>query len=123
MPVDISTLDIATPLPISASNPMALGLNGNCNGQQASSPPHALASTWNGQVFDFHGGIYNQIDFTPQHSGGGWLGLHHQPAVAQPRLAPGWGGVPCGSHAVRVLLAPCQEGTCSSLRSRGIRVR
>ncbi|WP_411829672.1 hypothetical protein [Pseudomonas protegens] len=65
MPVDISRLDIATPLPISASNPLALGLNGNCNGQQASSPPHALASTWNGQVFDFHGGIYNQIDFTP----------------------------------------------------------
>ena len=29
MPVDISTLDIATPLPTSASNPLALELNGN----------------------------------------------------------------------------------------------
>ncbi len=39
-------------------------IGASCNGQQASSPPHALDSTWDGQVFDFHGGIYNQIDFT-----------------------------------------------------------
>ncbi len=178
MPVDISTLDIATPLPTSASNPLALELNGNlalaqcpsvisrladgsiqlcaptrgaasksthrtrCEWKEsrywalssaAESAPVAMASKpalprtpwtrlgWPGIRLSWRD--LQPDRFHPQHSGGGWLGLHHQPAVAQPRLAPGWGGLPCGSHAVRALLAPCQEGTCSSLRSRGIRAR
>lgn len=178
MPVDISTLDIATPLPTSASNPLALELNGNLALAQcpsvisrladgsiqlcaptrgaASKSTHrtrcewkesrywALSSAadhWNRQQMtltkvnsaqkvvvaqihvrwaDYHRrqlqwpasqlsparpgldlewpGIrlsWRDLQpgrFHPQHSGGGWLGLHHQPAVAQPRLAPGWGG-------------------------------
>jgi hypothetical protein len=34
------------------------------NGNMGSSGDLQLDSSWNSQVFDFHGGVYNQIDFT-----------------------------------------------------------
>jgi hypothetical protein len=34
------------------------------NGNVGASPDLQLDSSWNSQVFDFHGGVYNQIDFT-----------------------------------------------------------
>lgn len=40
-----------------------ISVSASCNGESASSPPQALDASWSGQVFDFHGGIYNQIDF------------------------------------------------------------
>ncbi|WP_248765042.1 polysaccharide lyase family 7 protein [Pseudomonas protegens] len=58
-------LDAMFQLSIHCTYAGLITIGASCNGQQASSPPHALDSTWNDQVFDFHGGIYNQIDFTP----------------------------------------------------------
>jgi hypothetical protein len=34
------------------------------NGKVGSSGDLQLDESWNSQVFDFHGGVYNQIDFT-----------------------------------------------------------
>ncbi|MDI2595355.1 polysaccharide lyase family 7 protein [Pseudomonas sp. 681] len=39
-------------------------VSASCNGKSASSPSLQLGSTWSTQTFDFHGGIYNQIDYT-----------------------------------------------------------
>lgn len=36
----------------------------NYNGNVGTSADLQLDSSWNSQVFDFHGGVYNQIDFT-----------------------------------------------------------
>lgn len=178
MPVDISTLDIATPLPTSASNPLALELNGNLALAQcpsvisrladgsiqlcaptrgaASKSTHRTRCEWKESRY---WALSSAAESAP-------VAMVSKPALPRtPWTRPGmarystfmagsttrsisppalrrrmaqpassascrsatpstWlGGLPCGSHAVRVLLAPCQEGTCSSLRSRGIRVR
>lgn len=39
-------------------------LSATCNGRTGRSPALQLASTWNARNFNFHGGVYNQIDFT-----------------------------------------------------------
>lgn len=35
-----------------------------CNGVSASSGDLQLDSTWASRLFEFHGGVYNQVDYT-----------------------------------------------------------
>ncbi|MEB0048511.1 MULTISPECIES: polysaccharide lyase family 7 protein [unclassified Pseudomonas] len=39
-------------------------ISARCNAASASSAPLQLGSSWSTKAFDFHGGIYNQIDYT-----------------------------------------------------------
>jgi len=42
----------------------AVAVSASSGGQSASSPTLQLGSSWMSESFDFHGGIYNQIDYT-----------------------------------------------------------
>ena len=39
-------------------------LAATCNGSTASSGPLQMDSSWNSHTFNFHGGVYNQIDYS-----------------------------------------------------------
>lgn len=49
---------------IEVSSSGVVVLSATCNGRTGRSPALQLASTWNARNFNFHGGVYNQIDFT-----------------------------------------------------------
>jgi len=42
----------------------AIILSANCNGRTGRSPTLQLAPSWNVRTFNFHGGVYNQVDFS-----------------------------------------------------------
>ncbi|ANY86501.1 MULTISPECIES: polysaccharide lyase family 7 protein [Pseudomonas] len=49
---------------IDVSSNGAVVLGATCNGRTGRSPILLLGSSWNTRTFNFHGGVYNQIDFT-----------------------------------------------------------
>lgn len=49
---------------IDVSSSGAVVLSATCNGRTGRSPILQLGSSWNTRTFNFHGGVYNQIDFT-----------------------------------------------------------
>ena len=49
---------------IDVSSSGAIILTATCNGRTGRSPILLLGSSWNTRTFNFHGGVYNQIDFT-----------------------------------------------------------
>ncbi|MFB4390475.1 MULTISPECIES: polysaccharide lyase family 7 protein [unclassified Pseudomonas] len=42
----------------------AAKINATCNGRSASTGLLQLAASWNVRTFNFHGGVYNQVDYT-----------------------------------------------------------
>jgi len=49
---------------ILATSSLMLTVQASCNGRNSAVPSMPLDASWAAQVFDFHGGVYNQIDFT-----------------------------------------------------------
>jgi len=41
-----------------------LTLTAKCNGASASTGVLQMDSSWNTRTFNFHGGVYNQVDFS-----------------------------------------------------------
>ncbi|MDR2306628.1 MAG: polysaccharide lyase family 7 protein [Paucimonas sp.] len=85
--------DLLTEVPPGTPFDITIEVNSNgvasvsatCNGRSASSPSLLMAATWNDHTFDFHGGIYNQLDYdetTPTDDGSvcviSQLDLSHQ---------------------------------------------
>jgi hypothetical protein len=51
-------------LSIRSTSAGAVVVSASVGGKSASSPTLQLGSTWMSKSFDFHGGIYNQVDYT-----------------------------------------------------------
>lgn len=49
---------------ILATSSLMLTVQASCNGRNSAVPSMPLDVSWAARVFDFHGGVYNQIDFT-----------------------------------------------------------
>jgi hypothetical protein len=49
---------------IEVSNQRQLTLTAKCNGASASTGVLQMDSSWNTRTFNFHGGVYNQVDFS-----------------------------------------------------------
>ncbi|MBD9630030.1 MULTISPECIES: polysaccharide lyase family 7 protein [Pseudomonadaceae] len=49
---------------ILATSSLMLTVQASCNGRNSALPSMPLDVSWAARVFDFHGGVYNQIDFT-----------------------------------------------------------
>ncbi|MDF3862901.1 polysaccharide lyase family 7 protein [Pseudomonas denitrificans (nom. rej.)] len=49
---------------ILATSSLMLTVQASCNGRNSAVPSMPLDASWAARVFDFHGGVYNQIDFT-----------------------------------------------------------
>lgn len=49
---------------ILATSALTLTVQASCNGRNSTITPMMLDASWAARVFDFHGGVYNQIDFT-----------------------------------------------------------
>ncbi|MBJ9973911.1 polysaccharide lyase family 7 protein [Pseudomonas sp. S75] len=72
-------------LEIHVSSKGLVTVSATCNGASGSSTPLQLDDSWNSHLFEFHGGIYNQIDYndaTPASDGSVCvireLGLRHE---------------------------------------------
>lgn len=49
---------------ILATSSLMLSVQASCNGRTSSVPTMPLDASWAAQTFDFHGGVYNQVDFS-----------------------------------------------------------
>lgn len=49
---------------ILATSSLMLTVQASCNGRNSAVSSMPLDASWASRVFDFHGGVYNQIDFT-----------------------------------------------------------
>ncbi|EMV9186148.1 polysaccharide lyase family 7 protein, partial [Escherichia coli] len=49
---------------IRATSSLTLTVQASCNGRTSNVAPMTLDASWAARVFDFHGGVYNQIDFS-----------------------------------------------------------
>jgi hypothetical protein len=49
---------------ILATSSLMLTVQASCNGRNSAVPSMPLDASWAAQVFDFHGGVYNQVDFS-----------------------------------------------------------
>lgn len=49
---------------ILATSSLMLSVQASCNGRTSSVPSMPLDASWAAQTFNFHGGVYNQVDYT-----------------------------------------------------------
>lgn len=49
---------------IRATSNLTLTVQASCNGRTSNVPLMTLDASWAARIFDFHGGVYNQIDFS-----------------------------------------------------------
>ncbi|MGE8419388.1 polysaccharide lyase family 7 protein [Pseudomonas tussilaginis] len=57
-------LDTPFQVTVDVSGSGVLTLTAKCNGNGASTGPLQLDASWKTRIFNFHGGVYNQVDYT-----------------------------------------------------------
>lgn len=62
----LAEVPLGTPFDITIETTSAgvATVTATCNGRTAGSGPLQMAASWNARTFNFHGGVYNQVDYS-----------------------------------------------------------